>query len=187
MKWILWIIASILILFIGLIGVGYFLPTSQTVERNIEIEAYAEDVYALINDLRSHSQWEVLSANNGQVDMAFGGPESGVGQTAAWQTEQTPPVTGTQEIVESQPSEFVRLLSNIDGVVTTRTYALSENGNSENVFVLLRSEYELNGFPYLQRVGAKLSNGGLQKRLDRTLARLKTVVENQIKDSPDTQ
>lgn len=177
--------ALILVIFTGLIAIGYFLPAHQTIERNIEIDAYAEDIYALINDLRTHPQWEILTPNDDKIDMAFGGPENGVGQTAAWQTEQTPPVTGTQEIVESQAPEFVRSLLNIDGVVTTRTYALSESETSDLVNVLLRSEYELKGFPYLQRVGAKLSDGRIQKRLDRTLVRLKTIAENQVEQNSD--
>ena len=187
MKWILRIIALILVIFAGLIGIGYFLPANQTVERNIEIDAYAEDIYALINDLRTHPQWEILTHDAAEVDMAFGGPESGVGQTAAWQTDKKPPVTGTQEIVESQAPEFVRSLLNVDGVLTTRTYAISQNDSSDLVYVLLRSEYELDGFPYLQRVGAKMSNGRIQKRLDRTLIRLKTIAENQLEPVPTSE
>jgi len=189
MKWILRTILVILIVFAGLIGIGFFLPATQIVERHIEIDAYAEDVYPLIDDLRVSVTWDVGAERGSQIEnIAFGGPDSGVGQTAAWQTNQTPPVTGTREIIESQSPEFVRSESNLNGVLTTQTFAISDfaetdagvDGSSESVDVLLRTELELDGFPYLDRITAKIKEGGVKSKLDRTLKRLKTSAENQM-------
>ncbi len=183
MKWILTVFLGIFFAFLCLIGIGWTLPASQTLERNIDIDGYVEDIFPILNDLRTYTQWEFQSNHGDDLEIAFGGPESGVGQTAAWQTDDVPPRIGTQEIVESETLEFVRTQLNLNGVMSSQTYALSHEAGNETVNVLLRREQDLGGFPYLQRITVKFSEGRIKMRLDRSLNRLKTIVENQVEPS----
>ena len=63
MKWLLRIIGLIILLFIAICAVGFFLPSTQTIERSIEVEAYPEDVFPYLNNLQLYSQWSPLYRN----------------------------------------------------------------------------------------------------------------------------
>ena len=57
MKWILWIVVS-MIAIVGVIAlVGYFLPVSHEASRSAEFNKPPEAVYALISDLKGYSEW----------------------------------------------------------------------------------------------------------------------------------
>lgn len=57
MKWILWIVVSI----IAIVGVtalvGYFLPVSHEASRSAEFNKPPDAVYALISDLKGYPAW----------------------------------------------------------------------------------------------------------------------------------
>ena len=57
MKWILWIVVS-MIAIVGVIAlVGYFLPVSHQASRSAEFNKPPEAVYALISDLEGYPAW----------------------------------------------------------------------------------------------------------------------------------
>jgi uncharacterized protein YndB with AHSA1/START domain len=57
MKWILWIVVS-MIAIVGVIAlVGYFLPVGHEASRSAEFNKPPEAVYALISDLKGYSAW----------------------------------------------------------------------------------------------------------------------------------
>jgi len=180
MKWFIRIMGAILLIFVGLCVGGFFMPAVQTTERTIEIEAVAEDVFHYLTDLREYPRWSVIHANNPDMQIAYGGSEYGVGQTAAWQIQTPRPSTGTQEIIESRPPEFVRTIVNIDGLEGAATFAISESENEDKVSVLMRQEINLGGFPFVQRLTHQLSKSSLNSDFDAALARLKTVVEAEL-------
>lgn len=176
MKWFIRIIGLIVLLFAGLCVVGFFQPATQTFERTLHINAFPEEVFYYVNDLREYERFGNLRSANPDVDIAYGGAESGVGQSAAWQIPGNPPVIGSQEIVESQPPEFVRTALNLNGMEASATYAiipLDEGG----VSILMRGERDLGGFPFIQRLTARTALPEYRQTFDDTLRRLKTVVE----------
>lgn len=57
MRWILWIVAS-LIAIAGLLAVvGYFLPVNHEASRSAEFSKPPAEVFALVSDLKNYSSW----------------------------------------------------------------------------------------------------------------------------------
>lgn len=181
MKWLLRCIFLIFLIFAGLIVVGYFMPQNQLIERSIEIDAYPEDIFPIINNLQTYSQWSPLYAQITDAQIVYGGAEAGNGQTMAWQGSAGAYPFGSQEIIQSQPSEFVQVKVNLSGRAATATHAILPLDNGTGVTVLTKSEIELGGFPYLERVRTKLRQGWFDEQFDQSLMRLKTVSESYAK------
>jgi hypothetical protein len=177
MKWLLRGIFLVFLIFAGLIVGGYFLPATQLIERSIEIDAYPEDVFPFMNNLQAYSQWSPLYAQIQDAQIVYGGAEAGKGQTMAWQGSQGAYPFGSQEIVQSQAGEFVQVKVNLSGRTATATHAILPLEERDGVTVLTKSEIELGGFPYLERVRTKLRQGWFNDQFDQSLMRLKTVSE----------
>ena len=178
MKWLLRGICFIFAMFAAVIAVGYFLPNVQTIERSTTIEAYPEDVFPFINNLQAYSQWSPLYAQITDAQIVYGGAEAGVGQTMAWQGSGGDYPFGSQEIIESQAGEFVKVKINLSGRDATAIHAILPLENGTGVTVLTQSEIALGGFPYLDRVRVKVRQGWYDDHFDRALLRLKTVSQN---------
>lgn len=179
MKWLFRIIGLILLAFIGLCAAGFFMPAKQAVERSIQIDAYPEDVFPYINDLRNYAQWSPLSDVIINAQTIYGGADQGVGQSMAWQGGEGPFPYGSQEIIQSQAASFVQITVNLAGLNALSTHALSMDDESEMVTVLTKSEIDLGGFPYLGRISGKLNQSDQEQHFDEALLRLKTIVETQ--------
>jgi len=154
------------------------MPPVQSIERSIEIEAYPEDVFPFINDLQTYSQWSPLHAEIADAEIIYGGAEAGNGQTMAWQGSTGTYPFGSQEITQSQAGEFVQVKVNLSGRAATVTHAILPLDDGNGVTVLTKSETELGGFPYLDRVRTKLRKSWFDDQFDQSLMRLKTVSEN---------
>ena len=177
MKWLLRIIGAIFILFTAICTYGYLLPDRQSIETSIIVNAYAEDVFPFLNDLTIYNRWSSLHAKIEDAQIIYGGADAGVGQTMAWQNGAGEYPFGSQEIVQSQPGEFVRLDVSLAGRATTTTYAVLSMSDSDDVTVLSKSEIALHGFPYLDRVRSKLQMRGYRAEYEAALARLKVIAE----------
>ena len=177
MKWLLRIIGLIILLFIAICAVGFFLPSTQTIERSIEVEAYPEDVFPYLNNLQLYSQWSPLYAQLTEAEIIYGGGDAGVGQNMAWQNGSGAYPFGSQEIMQSQPGEFVQVKANLSGRDATATHALLQNDTGDSLTILTKSDIELGGFPYLERVRSKLRSGWFNDQFDAGLMRLKTISE----------
>ena len=178
MKWLLRGIFLIFLIFAAVIMAGFFMSPLQSIERSIEIEAYPEDVFPFINNLQAYSQWSPLYAQIVDAQIVYGGADAGNGQTMAWQGSEGAYPFGSQEIIQSQPGEFVQLKTNLAGRAATATHAILPLDGDRGVTVLTKSEIELGGFPYLDRVRSKLRQGWFDNQFDQSLIRLKTVSEN---------
>jgi len=100
----------------------------------------------------------------------------------AWQGSEGAYPFGSQEIIQSQSGEFVQVKVNLSGRAATATHAILPLEDGNGVTVLTKSEIELGGFPYLDRVRTKLRQGWFDKQFDQSLMRLKTVSENYAGD-----
>lgn len=178
MKWLLRGIFLIFFIFAAIVTAGYFIAPTQSIERSIDIAAYPEDVFPFINDLQAYSQWSPLYAQISDAQIVYGGAESGNGQTMAWQGSAGAYPFGSQEIIQSQDGEFVQVKVNLSGSTATATHAILPLENGAGVTVLTKSEIELGGFPYLDRVRTKLRQSWFDEQFDQSLVRLKTISEN---------
>jgi Polyketide cyclase / dehydrase and lipid transport. len=154
------------------------MPPTQSIERSIEIEAYPEDIFPFINNLKTYSQWSPLHAQITDAQVIYGGADEGIGQTMAWQGSEGAYPFGSQEIIQSQAGEFVQVKLNLSGREATATHAILSLADGSGVTVLTKSEIELGGFPYLERVRTRLRQSWFDEQFDQSLMRLKTVTEN---------
>ena len=105
MRWLLWIVVS-LIGAVGLIAlVGYFLPVSHQASRTAEFSQPPEVVYALVSDLKNYSTWwpdtdtsvEVVEAVPPSTFVTRIVGESAFGGTWTWAIEKT--ATGSRATI----------------------------------------------------------------------------------------
>jgi len=182
MKWLLRSIFLIFFLFGSVVIAGYFMSPIQSIERSIEVEAYPEDVFPFLNNLKTYSQWSPLHAQIADAQIIYGGADEGIGQTMAWQGSAGSYSFGSQEITQSQPGEFVQVKVSLSGQEAITTHAILPLANGDGVTVLTKSEIELGGFPYLERVRTKLRQAWFDDQFDQSLMRLKTVSETYVAD-----
>ena len=102
MKWIVWVIVS-LVAVVGVIAiVGYFLPVAHEASRSAEISKPPKAVYALVSDLKNYSTW--WPENEVAVEVVDAVPPSKfvtriVGETdfgGTWTMEIVPTSTGSR-------------------------------------------------------------------------------------------
>ena len=98
MKWMLWIVIS-LIAVVGVITiVGYLLPVGHVASRSAEFNKPPETLYALISDLKNYSTWWPENETNVEVVEAVAPArfvtrivgETAFGGTWTWVIEKTP-------------------------------------------------------------------------------------------------
>ena len=148
MKWLFRIIALVLALFTALCIAGAFLPATQRVDMTTNLPVDAEDIYDVISDLRSYPDWSGVGGPDS--DWVFGDEQAGVGQTAAWQVEDTR--FGSLEILQVETNEYVRVRTIGPLGEQTITLAIDE-GETETAFIM-EAERHLGGFPYFGRIAA---------------------------------
>lgn len=109
MRFILGLTAIILVIVGALFGIGYFLlPASLTVEASREIARPRATLYALASDLRSFKDFSPWMDLDPSMTFAYSGPESGVGQTAVFESRTTALGKGALTITEAVENRLVR-------------------------------------------------------------------------------
>lgn len=182
MKWFFRITGLVILLFAGLALMGYFTSPLMTVTSSTEIDAAPEDVFPFMNDLRAFNSWSPWHAANPDADYVFGGADSGIGANVIWRepginAEQSATFS-SQEIIASQPPEFVQTQLVLGGEPASATYALSETEDGQTL-VLIQYESELGDFPYVQRLAKSSRRSAMETDFESALQRLKTIAENQ--------
>jgi len=99
----------------GLVGmmvlfgvIGLFLPYDKHIERQIVIDAPAAEVFPYANDFRKFNEWSPWKGLDQSTRYTYSGPQSGVGANMQWAGDKEYTGRGTQEILESDPGEFVK-------------------------------------------------------------------------------
>lgn len=116
---------TLLILLVLLIGIGFLLPAHTTVERNIVIDAPAEQVFPHLNSMRAFHAWSPWSDLDPTTVYEFDGPEQGVGSRMSWQSGNSQVGAGLQEITGSIANQRVE---------TALTFG--DRGEGHAVFIL---------------------------------------------------
>lgn len=116
-------ILLLLVLVVAGLGLGaYLLPRNVVVERSASIAAPPSDVFPLVNSLRRAAEWSPWFGRDPEMEVAFSGPDEGVGATMAWSLDDPAVGSGRQEIVESVPGERVVSALDFGGMGTARAW-----------------------------------------------------------------
>jgi uncharacterized protein YndB with AHSA1/START domain len=104
LKWLFYLIAAIAII---VVGGSFLLPAQVVVTRSIEIAAPPNRVFAIVGDLRHFKEFSPWADLDPNIKYTFEGPESGVGQTMKWTSENTDVGSGSQTIAKYEPPDYV--------------------------------------------------------------------------------
>ncbi len=103
----------IAVLILLLFMASFFLPKEAHVERSALINSSQAKLFDYLNTTKNFNQWSPWFEMDPNGDYKFSGPEMGVGGILAWDGEKTG--KGTQEIVESNPYQNIKLKLIFDG------------------------------------------------------------------------
>jgi uncharacterized protein YndB with AHSA1/START domain len=78
-------LAVVVVLFFG---IGYLLPSDYRAERSLVIDAPAEKIFPLLNDLSQWHRWAVWFARDPGLEINRSDPPRGVGAFQKWNGEQ---------------------------------------------------------------------------------------------------
>jgi uncharacterized protein YndB with AHSA1/START domain len=106
------IVLFLMALVVMLVCGATLLPPVAHVERAAMISAPPEAVYAVAADLRKFRSWSPWLALDPDMQQTVEGPETGVGQTLTWASNNPNVGKGTQAIVEAVPNQ--KLVTDLD-------------------------------------------------------------------------
>jgi len=96
----------LLLLPVGLLLVSLFLPSRYRVTRSVLIKVPADAIFAQIDSLKSWPEWTAWTqARYPDMQVSFGGPDSGVGATYSWTGKSSG--QGTLTITRSDPDKRI--------------------------------------------------------------------------------
>lgn len=179
MKWIFRTIFLILAVFVITMIAGATRPSKLVAEQSMTIDAGPYDIFPYLNDLRQHEDWSPWVTGDDNIQLVYGGPDSGLGQSMAWRSDDSAIGDGSQKISESLEFAFVRADMLAKGKSAYVTYAITE-GETGNTIVLMGMETNLGGFPFVQRLFAGQVEGDMETKLRGGLSNLKALVESDL-------
>lgn len=117
-----------------LIVVALLLPSTGHVEREIDVDAHAATVFALVNDFEQINKWSTWMEMDPNARYELSGPQRGVGATIRW--DGAIMGSGGQTIVVSEPFEkVVGELNFGDDGKSFNTFVLSPNADGGTTVV----------------------------------------------------
>lgn len=159
---------------IGLVLVAFALPREITVSRSIAINAPAEKVFPLVNDLRKHtwSPWVKLDPN---AKFTYSGPDQGVGQKVNWQSDRDDVGTGSQTITQSDANKVIETALNFgpQGKATAGYDFVEEGGKTT---VTWRFKTDAGNSPVMRWMGLMFDKW-IGENYEKGLANLKALAE----------
>ena len=91
-----------------IVVVGLFLPSTAHVERSAVISVNPSVLFKFVNDFRQFNRWSPWAKYDPNTEYTFEGPPAGVGAKMSWRSEDPNVGSGRQEIIESEPDNFVK-------------------------------------------------------------------------------
>jgi Polyketide cyclase / dehydrase and lipid transport len=99
---------AVLVLIVAVIAYIATRPTDSRIQRSAQINAPAEVVFSIINDLRRWGEWSPYDKRDPNMKKTFEGPSAGPGAVYTW-NGNSQVGEGRLTIVESKPGELVSM------------------------------------------------------------------------------
>ena len=96
-----------------LFGIGFTLPSTAHVERDITIDAPPAEVYAFISDFRQWGQWSPWASIDPDAQLTLIGTD--LGQTMTWASDNPQVGQGQQEIIELERDRHLKTHLEFEG------------------------------------------------------------------------
>lgn len=105
MKPIRKVLLVVALFFFVVLGVGFLLPSSFHVERQILINAQPKDVFLHVGDLKNWQNWGVWFERDPNMAITYTGQAGAVGMTSSWISDSQG--NGEMEIIEIKPNQMM--------------------------------------------------------------------------------
>ncbi len=177
MKLIKRVFLGLFLVVLALVGIAYLLPSKTEVSRSITIDASPEAIFPYVNSMQQTEHWSPWLHRDPETKLTYSGPESGVGNTLNWSSDDPQVGTGSQEIVESVTNQSVQTALDFGPMGTAAAaFVLQPNGDQTQVTWGFESELGMN--PMTRWMGVMMDRwvGG---DYERGLMNLKVLVEGQ--------
>ena len=174
-RWLIRSALGLLVLLVLCIGIGFFLPAKQRIERSIIVRSNAGEVFNLVATLKHWPDWTAWSTNRfPDMTLRFEGAESGVGATmiAAGKSSGD----GTVKIVEADPTSGIAYTLDFNHGMQVFAGAIRYANTRDGLRVTWTLNADLGPNPLKRWAG--LGMGSLMGGdMERGLAKLKVYVE----------
>ncbi len=170
------IILALVVVIVLLAAIGMLLPRNVHVERAIVIDAPAATVFALVDGYKQFNKWSPWAAYDPNAKYNVEGPEFGVGAKQSWSGDPKTVGSGSQEVIEVKPYEFVK--SKLDftgqGPATAQFTLTPENGGTKVTWGL---DCDMGAGPVGRYFGLVMDKM-VGKDYEKGLAAMKTLAES---------
>jgi carbon monoxide dehydrogenase subunit G len=171
-----WILSIVLVLALVFIGGAYVLPDSAVVQRQIEIAAPPEKVFAAVGDLKRFGEFSPWAELDPKAEYVFEGADAAVGQKMSWTSKDANVGSGSMTITERVDNRRVAYDLNFGGMGAAKaSFELAPSGTGTAVTWGFKTELRnpmerWMGLMFDRWIGADYEKG---------LAKLKAVAEAQ--------
>ena len=135
LKWLSIIAAGGIVAVAAVLGYAATRPDSFEVRRSIAIDAPADEIFVLVNDLRRWAAWSPYERKDPAMRRDFGAVTAGEGAVYAWEGDGSVG-KGRMEITDSSPPSRVAIRLDFEkpfDAHNTVKFLLEPNGESTNV------------------------------------------------------
>ena len=102
------VLMGVVVVIILVMAVGYALPHQIHVERSIVINAPQAMVFDVLDGFKRFNEFSPWAALDPSTQYTYSGPENGVGAKMSWTSTNSRVGSGTNEIIDSTPPDFIR-------------------------------------------------------------------------------
>lgn len=172
----------VLLLIVGLLAYCYSLPQYVHVEREIEIAAPPDVVYAQVDDFHQWDAWEPWGKDfDPSVTHTYAGPDSGEGAERSWKGDPKKSMSGRQKITLAKPHEKVAMDVWFEGETKPAQAEFVIKPTDTGSHVTWSFDCDM-GMNPIGRFFGGLMDGMLGPDYEKGLAKLKEVAEEKAKE-----
>lgn len=139
-RFVRWAMGILIALVLVFAGGAYVLPGSVAIQRQIEIEAPPEKVFAILGDLRRMNEYSPWADMDPATTYSYAGPDAAVGQKMSWVSARLG--NGSMLMTERVASRRVAYDLNFDGSAARASFELSAAGTGTSVTWGFRSDLD---------------------------------------------
>lgn len=175
MKTLKRLVLALLTIVVVAVIISLFLPKTVFVARSTTIDAPNEVVFLYVNSLKKFQEWSPWAERDPNTRIEYSGPDAGVGASMTWQSSSPDVGSGSMEIVESRPNEFVKVSLDFGGQGNgVAHHTLNPSGDRTDIIWAFETDL---GYNPIARYMGLMFDDWIGNDYAEGLARLKALVE----------
>ena len=175
MRSLIELVIALLIAALFFVGLGFLLPGEGRIQRSIEIERPAIQVFDAVNSLRRYAAWAPWTSSDPDAETLFSEIDAGVGAQATWVSNKRSVGSGMHAITGGEREKFVDMRLNLGpGRDGTGKFLIEP----QDVGVTLTMSYATKFDGLMGRYKGLYLDSEQGDKLNLALASLKAMLEN---------